>query len=64
MSEKLKDVKDRIETLEEAINMLENHLKEYGHLIKLNTYEFILKKIEAFKRELKIRKDFPLYHLI
>ena len=64
MSQKLKDVKERINTLEEAVKMLEKHLNEYGHVIKLDTYEFILEKIEAFKRELKIRKDFPLYHLI
>ena len=63
MKNNLKAIEERVQNLEQTIEMLEDHLREYGHLIKLETYEFIVEKIRNFKRELKIRKDFPLYHL-
>jgi hypothetical protein len=50
----------RIDKIELAINLLEEHLRKYEHLIQPRPLRFIKGQIRYYKRELQIRKDFPL----
>ncbi|MFX0076141.1 MAG: hypothetical protein ACFE96_11910 [Candidatus Hermodarchaeota archaeon] len=52
--------KKRINKLELAINLLEDHLQKYEHLIKPRPLRFIKGQIRYYKRELQIRRDFPI----
>lgn len=50
----------RINKLELAINLLEDHLKKYEHVIQPQPLRFIKGQILYYKRELQIRRDFPI----
>ncbi|MFX1326879.1 MAG: hypothetical protein ACFE91_01880 [Promethearchaeota archaeon] len=56
----MREVQERINKLELTINLLEDHLKKYEHLIKPLPLKFIKSQIKFYKRELQIRKDYPL----
>ncbi|MFX1548775.1 MAG: hypothetical protein ACFFB9_00340 [Promethearchaeota archaeon] len=49
----------RINKLELAINLLEDHLEKYEHLLSPRPLRFIKSQIRYYKRELQIRRDFP-----
>ncbi|MFX1366495.1 MAG: hypothetical protein ACFFCE_03275 [Promethearchaeota archaeon] len=56
----LNQVQDRINKLELSINLLEEHLRKFGHQIKTRPFNFIKYQIENMKRELQIRQDYPI----
>jgi len=55
----MSDVQKRINRLELSINLLEDHLYKYGHLIAPRPLRFISNQINHYKRELQLRKDYP-----
>ncbi|MFX1419713.1 MAG: hypothetical protein ACFE9N_12400 [Promethearchaeota archaeon] len=55
----MREIQNRINKLELTINLLEDHLQKYRHLIHPRPLKFIEGQINFYKRELKIRKDFP-----
>jgi len=54
-----KEIEERIEGLEKAAGILEDHLGKFGHMMQSKPREFIMEQIKYFKREIKIRRDFP-----
>ena len=54
-----KEIEERIEGLEKAAAILEDHLGKFAHMMQPKPREFITKQIDCFKREIKIRRDFP-----
>ncbi|MFX1274658.1 MAG: hypothetical protein ACFFBP_02720 [Promethearchaeota archaeon] len=56
----LKEIEDRISGLEQATEILRDHVFQHGHRMESKPLEFITKQIDNFKREIKIRKDFPI----
>jgi hypothetical protein len=56
-------IEKRIMELQRAIEILEDHLNKYGSNINSDQVNFIRDKLELYKREIKIRKDFPV-HLV
>lgn len=52
-------VQNRVNKLEISVRLLEAHLHKYGHLLQPRPLRFIKYRINTFKRELGIRKDFP-----
>ncbi len=52
-------VQNRVNKLELSVRLLEAHLHKYGHLLQPRPLHFIKHRINAFKRELGIRKDYP-----
>ncbi len=57
----LKQIEDRIEGLEKAANILEDHLNKFGEKMDHKPREFIAEQIKYFKREIQIRRDFPIF---
>ena len=55
----MREIQDRINKLELTINLLEDHIKKYGHLIQPRPLRFMEGQISYYKRELEIRKDYP-----
>ena len=53
-------LENRITMLEKTVKILENHLNEHGHKIDLKSLNFLSERLLIFKRELQIRKDFPI----
>ena len=53
-------VEDRIKSLETSIKKLEDFLINNAHLLSLKSYKDIEQKVKDIKRELRIRKDFPI----
>ena len=56
----MREVRERIYRLELSIYLLEDHLRKYAHEIKPRPLKFIKNQIKQYKRELQIRKDFPI----
>lgn len=56
----MREIQERINKLELSINLLEDYIKKYGHLIEPRPLRFIMNQIKFFKRELNIRKDYPI----
>ncbi|MFX0002553.1 MAG: hypothetical protein ACFE9C_09120 [Candidatus Hodarchaeota archaeon] len=56
----LQSTQERINKLELTINLLEDHLEKYENLIAPQQLKFIKNQIRYYKRELQIRRDFPL----
>ncbi|MFX1302639.1 MAG: hypothetical protein ACFFBV_03295 [Promethearchaeota archaeon] len=56
----MKEIQERIHKLELSIYLLEDHLQKYAHLIKPRPLRFIKNQIKHYKRELQIRKDYPI----
>ena len=56
----MNQTQNRINKLEFAINLLEDHLQKYEPLIQPKSRRFINGQIKFYKRELQIRRDFPL----
>ena len=54
-----REIEERIDGLEKAAGILEDHLGKFGHIMQSKPRDFITNQINAFKREIKIRKDFP-----
>ena len=54
-----REIEERIDGLEKAAGILQDHLGKFGHMMQPKPRDFITKQINAFKREIKIRKDFP-----
>lgn len=54
-----KEIEERIDGLEKAAGILEDHLGKFGHMMQPKPLNFISKQINHFKREIRIRKDFP-----
>ncbi|MFO7797784.1 MAG: hypothetical protein ACQERB_03330 [Promethearchaeati archaeon] len=57
-------VQKRITELQRAIEILEDHLNKFKHNINLEQVRFIQGKLDLYKREIKIRKDFPVAEII
>ena len=57
----LKVIEERIEGLEKAKNILEDHIKQHGVRMETKPRDFIAQQIQNFKREIKIRRDFPIF---
>ncbi|MFX1237310.1 MAG: hypothetical protein ACFFAS_15890 [Promethearchaeota archaeon] len=57
----LREIEERIEGLEKATSILEDHLNIFGDKMELKPREFIAQQINNFKREIKIRRDFPIF---
>ena len=51
--------RERINYLNLHIQILKDHLQEYGYLTEKRAFVYINNQIRALERELKIRKDFP-----
>ena len=49
----------RINKLDLSVSLLEDHLLKYGDLIPFESLHFIKQRIHNFRREIRIRKDFP-----
>lgn len=56
----MSQTQNRINKLELAINLLEDHLQKYEHLIQSKPIRFIKDQIRYYKRELQIRRAFPI----
>lgn len=56
----MREVQERIKKLELSINLLEDHLQKYAHIIETRPLNFIRNQIRSYKRELQIRKDYPV----
>ena len=56
----MREVQERIHKLELSIYLLEDHLRKYAHEIKPGPLKFIKNQIRQYKRELLIRKDYPV----
>lgn len=56
----MRETQERIKRLELSINLLEEHLQKYAHLIETRPFNFIRNQISLYKRELQIRKDYPV----
>jgi len=56
-------VQKRIIELQRAIKILEDHLDTFKDDINSQHMNFIQDQLELYKREIRIRKDFPV-HLI
>ena len=56
----MREIQKRINKLELSVNLLEDHLQKYGHLIQPYPFKFIQNQISLFKRELEIRRDYPI----
>ncbi len=56
----LNQVQHRISKLELSINLLEEHLRKFGQQIKPGPFKFIKYQIENMKREIQIRRDYPI----
>jgi len=54
-----KEIEERIESLEQAAGILEEHIGKFKHMMAPKPLDFISKQIAHFKREIRIRKDFP-----
>ena len=52
--------RERINYLNLHIQILKDHLQDYGHLTENRAFVYIKSQIRALERELKIRRDFPL----
>ena len=57
-----RSIEARIEKIELSIPILQEHVEKFGEEIEPEAYEFIIDIIEFLKRELEIRKDFPLIY--
>ncbi len=57
----LKEIEERINGLEQAKDILQDHLNQHGQRMESRPYEFIATQINSFAREIKIRKDFPIF---
>ncbi|MBA7621706.1 hypothetical protein ES703_29072 [subsurface metagenome] len=55
----LSQVQDRINRLELSVNLLEDHLQKYGNQLQPRPLKFIQSQIVYFKREIRIRRDYP-----
>ena len=55
----MSEAKERVNKLDLSIKLLEDHLHKYGDLIPFKSLHFINQRIKNFKREIRIRKDFP-----
>lgn len=53
-------VEKRIKELQRVIKILEDHLNQFRDNINSKHANFIQEKLELYKREIKIRKDFPI----
>ncbi len=56
----MRETQERINKIELTINLLEDHLHKYGHLIQPRPFRFIKSQIKYYKRELQIRRDYPI----
>ena len=56
----LKELEERINGLEQATEILRDHVYQHGHRMDTKPREFITQQIDNFKREIKIRRDFPI----
>lgn len=56
----MRQIQERINRLEVSINLLEDHLYKYGHLLEPRPLRFIKNQINHYKRELQIRRDYPI----
>ncbi|MFW9989836.1 MAG: hypothetical protein ACFFC3_14385 [Candidatus Odinarchaeota archaeon] len=56
----LNQVQHRISKLELSINLLEEHLRKFRQQIKPGPFKFIKHEVENMKRELQIRRDYPI----
>ena len=48
---------NRIERLEEAVKILEQHLEQFGKVTKTKAYNFIMSQIEHYRFLIKYFKD-------
>jgi len=55
----IREVQDRINKLELAINLLEDHIQKYRDLIEPRPLRFIEGQLNFYKRELEIRRNYP-----
>lgn len=55
----LSQVQDRIDKLALSINLLEDHLHKFGNQLLPRPLKFIKNQIKLFKREIRIRIDYP-----
>ena len=56
-------VQKRISELQRAIEILEDHLNKFKHNINLDHMKFLQEQLDLYKREIKIRKDFPVLEI-
>jgi len=56
----LKEIEERINGLEQAKDILQDHLNQHAHRMEPRPIDFISTQINYFAREIKIRKDFPI----
>jgi len=56
-------IQKRIAELQRAIEILEDHLNKFKHNISLEQVSFLQGQLELYKREIKIRKDFPVVEI-
>jgi len=56
----MRQIQERMNRLELSINLLEDHLQKYGHLLEPRPLRFIKNQIKYYKRELQIRRDYPI----
>ncbi|MBD3194211.1 MAG: hypothetical protein GF317_04095 [Candidatus Lokiarchaeota archaeon] len=56
-------VQNRISELKRAIRILESHLEDNGSNLQPKQFELINNQLNIYKRELKIRTDYPTHFL-
>ena len=54
-------IEERINSLEQATVILEDHVNQHALRMEVKPLEFITEQIEHFKREIRIRRDFPIF---
>jgi len=55
----MREAQDRVNKVEIAIKIFETFVRKFGHQIAPKPLSFLTNQINFYKRELKIRKDYP-----
>ncbi len=54
-----KEIEERIDGLEKAAGILEDHLGKFAHMMQPKPKDFIANQIKNLNREIRIRRDYP-----
>ena len=56
----LKVIEERIDGLEKAKDILEDHVNQHGYKMETRPRDFIAQQIKIFNREIRIRREYPI----
>ncbi|MHA2009561.1 MAG: hypothetical protein ACXABO_15235 [Promethearchaeota archaeon] len=55
----MREVQDRVNKVEIALKIFETFVRKFGHQIAPKPLSYLTNQINLYKRELKLRKDYP-----